>query len=76
MGVPWRRVSAAPVPAAPSQEEIDQFISRETRSARLAAAVRLLATQPGLEDYKTEAQHYLAEVASGPGWAPQPERSP
>ena len=51
-------------PQALSEEEIDAFISRQTRTARLAVAVKLLASQPGLEDYKTQAERYLAEVSA------------
>jgi anti-sigma factor RsiW len=45
------------------KEEIDvmQYIAREERSARLAASVQLLADQPGLEQYKEDAERYLKE---------------
>jgi len=48
---------------ASSSEEIDvmQYIAREERSARLAASVQLLADQPGLEQYKENAERYLKE---------------
>lgn len=50
-----------------SEKEIDAYISRETRVARLAASVQLLASQPGLESYKAQAERYLQEVSSGKG---------
>ena len=45
--------------------DIEAFIAREGRSARLAAAAELLATQPGLELYKEQADRYLAEAYRG-----------
>ncbi len=51
-------------PPALSEDEIDAFISRQTRTARLEVAVKLLASQPGLEDYKAKAERYLAEVSA------------
>ena len=53
-------------------EEIDveEIIAREARAARLAVAVELLASQPGLEEYHERAGRYLAEtygVGKGPG---------
>jgi hypothetical protein len=54
------------VPEQPAEEvDLEALIAREGRSARLAAAARLLATQPGLEDYAREAQRYLAEAYRG-----------
>ena len=49
----------------PSTDEFDDFISRQTRSARLAEAVHLLASQPELEDYRLNAERYLKEVSDG-----------
>ena len=45
-------------------EEIDveEIIAREARAARLAVAVELLASQPGLEEYHKRAGKYLAET--------------
>ena len=45
--------------------DVEALIAREVRSARLAASARLLATQPGLEQYHREAERYLAETYSG-----------
>ena len=42
--------------------DVEALIAREGRSARLAVAVQLLATQPGLEQYRREAQRYLEEA--------------
>jgi hypothetical protein len=47
------------------EADVEALIAREGRSARLAAAARLLATQPGLEQYHREAQRYLAEAYRG-----------
>ncbi len=58
--------AAPPAPVAPPApaEEIDlvELIAREGRSARLAAAARLLAAQPGLESYQDQAERYLLET--------------
>ncbi len=45
--------------------DVETLIAREVRSARLAAAAELLASQPGLEQYTREAERYLAEVYRG-----------
>jgi anti-sigma factor RsiW len=44
-------------------EEIDvmEYIAREERSARLAVSVQMLADQPGLAQYKEDAERYLKE---------------
>ncbi len=47
------------------EADVEALIAREERSARLAAAAQLLATQPGLEQYRREAQRYLAEAYRG-----------
>jgi anti-sigma factor RsiW len=48
--------------ASPSEEiDVLEYIAREERSARLAASVQLLADQPGLEQYKEDAERYLKE---------------
>jgi anti-sigma factor RsiW len=57
-------------PRSVNGDEIDSFISRQARAARLAVAVRLLASQPGLEGYKDQAERYLAEVSSETGRGP------
>lgn len=51
-------------------DEIDDFISRQTRAARLAEAVQLLASQPELEGYRLNAERYLKEVSHGIPRAP------
>jgi hypothetical protein len=49
--------------AKPSVEmDAMEYIAREERSARLAASVELLAAQPGLEQYKENAERYLKET--------------
>jgi anti-sigma factor RsiW len=53
-----------------SKEEIDSYISRQTRTARLAVAVQLLASQPGLEEYKIQAERYLAKVSGDAAHGP------
>ncbi len=59
------RQTAQPIPIEQPAEEADfdveEYIAREGRSARLAAAVELLATQPGLEEYRQRAEQYLIE---------------
>jgi len=52
-------------PPALSDDRIDSFISSQTRSARLAASAQLLASQPGLESYRADAERYLAKVSRG-----------
>jgi anti-sigma factor RsiW len=49
--------------SARPNEDIDvmEYIAREERSARLAASVQLLADQPGLAQYKEDAERYLKE---------------
>jgi predicted anti-sigma-YlaC factor YlaD len=67
--------------AGPTAEEeeaggdLEEMIAREGRAARLAAAVELLATQPGLEAYRAEAEHYL-EQTYGPRRSVHPHRAP
>jgi anti-sigma factor RsiW len=54
------------VPPQPAERiDLEAMIAREGRSARLAAAARMLAAQPGLEQYAREAERYLAEVYRG-----------
>jgi predicted anti-sigma-YlaC factor YlaD len=49
-------------PPQPKVEiDVMEYIAREERSARLAASVQLLADQPGLEQYKEDAERYLKE---------------
>jgi len=51
------------VPEQPADEiDVETLIAREGRSARLAAAARLLAAQPGLQEYAQQAQRYLQEA--------------
>lgn len=44
------------------QIDVEAMIAREARAARLAVSVRLLASQPGLEQYRDQAAEYLAET--------------
>lgn len=46
-----------------TERQIERFISLEVRSARLAVAVDLLASQPGLEDEAARAERYLVEIS-------------
>ena len=59
--------SPPPHEIAEEDEDIDiqALIAREGRSAKLAAAARLLATQPGLERYRDKAKRYLTETYRG-----------
>ncbi len=55
--------STGPKAAGPSGElGIETILARETRAARLAAAARLLATEPSLKAYRVEAERYLTET--------------
>ena len=60
--------------------DVETLIAREVRSARLAAAAELLASQPGLEQYAREAERYLAEAyrgtAAANGTIPPPPSPP
>lgn len=54
---------AEPIAAAPSDAaDIGEILARKTRAARLAAAARLLATEPSLKAYQIEAERYLAQA--------------
>lgn len=60
--------------------DIEALIAREGRSARLAAAARFLGSQPGLEQYRKQAERYLAEAyrgtAAAGGASPPPPLPP
>jgi len=45
----------------PDSADIEAFIARHERAARLGAAAELLAAQPGLKEYTEQAERYLAE---------------
>ena len=45
--------------------DVEALIAREGRSARLAVAARLLASRPDLEEYRSQAERYLAEAYRG-----------
>ena len=54
---------AEPKAVAPSEDTgVEEILARETRAARLAAAARLLATEPSLKAYQVEAERYLTET--------------
>ena len=54
------RANDQPVP--PGEDfDIEAFIARHERAARLGAAAELLAAQPGLKEYTEQAERYLAE---------------
>lgn len=42
--------------------EINDYISRQERVARLAVAVKVLASQPGLECYASRAKQYMTAI--------------
>ena len=55
-----------PVEDTPIEDiDIEAFIARQERSARLAASIELMAAQPGLDKYKDQAERYLAETYGG-----------
>jgi anti-sigma factor RsiW len=41
--------------------DVMEYIAREGRAARLAASMQMLATEPGLKEYKDNAERYLRE---------------
>jgi hypothetical protein len=53
--------------SAQPKEEIDvlEYIAREERSARLATSLQFLAAQPGLKQYKEDAERYLKDNYAG-----------
>ncbi len=57
-----RNRSPRPVDEASGQADIDAMILREVQSARLAASARLLASQPGLEEFSDRAASYLTSA--------------
>jgi len=57
-----RNQSGMPANEAPEQADIDAMILREVQSARLAASARLLASQPGLEEFSDRAASYLTST--------------
>ncbi len=60
------QTTAERLPEAVDEEvDYEALIAREGRSARLAAAAELLATQPGLEHYNRQARRYLVEAYPG-----------
>lgn len=57
-GVPAEPTVAVP----PDDSGVDELLARKTRAARLAAAARLLATEPSLKVYQAEAERYLSQA--------------
>ena len=57
----------APVPAPRDDPSLDAILASETLPLRLAASIEILASQPGLEEFKNSAQRYL--VTTYPGTA-------
>jgi hypothetical protein len=45
----------------PTDADVMEYIAREGRAARLAASMQMLATEPGLKEYKDNAERYLRE---------------
>ena len=61
--VPPTGQAEEPPPVAPAEDrDIDAVIARAGRAAELAASVRLMATQPGLQPFRQRAEHYLART--------------
>lgn len=57
-----RNQSPRPADESPGHADIDAMILREVQSARLAASARLLASQPGLEEFSDRAASYLSSA--------------
>ena len=59
-------------------EEVDDeaIIARQERAARLAATIRLMNGQPGLDEYRAQAERYLAEAYGGSAAAGPTGHSP
>jgi hypothetical protein len=60
------------------KEEFDvmQYIAREECSARLAASVQILADEPGLEQYKEDAERFLKTNYAGTSAVRMMEKRP
>jgi hypothetical protein len=50
------------IAAAPEEIDVEEYIAREGRKARLQASIAILATEPSLKEYKERAERYLAEA--------------
>lgn len=61
---PIAKQTADSAPVKPSSDDIDiqTYIDRQARAARLAAAISFLAAEPSLKEYKDEAERYLARA--------------
>ncbi len=60
------RQTEEPRAGAPGEEmDVEAIIARAGRAARLAASVDFLAEQPGLEQYRKQAERYLADAYLG-----------
>jgi predicted anti-sigma-YlaC factor YlaD len=60
--VTTQTAGSAPAKPFPDDTDIQTYIDRQARAARLAAAIELLATEPSLKEYQDEAQRYLARA--------------
>jgi hypothetical protein len=49
-------------PAAQDEIDVEEYVAREGRKARLQASIAILATEPSLREYKERAERYLAEA--------------
>jgi len=67
---------ATPHPAAaPEEIDVEEYIAREGRKARLQASIAILATEPSLKEYKERAERYLAEAYPETAPGAQPARA-
>jgi hypothetical protein len=64
-GSPVTAPDRSPDDPASEDPDVEALIARAGRAARLAASAELLAVQPGLEQYRAQADRYLAEAYRG-----------
>jgi anti-sigma factor RsiW len=56
------QASRVELPPPVDDVDIEEFVARQGRAARLGAAAELLGTQPGLKAYQEQADRYLAKA--------------
>ena len=49
-------------PAAGNDLDVEAYVAREGRKARLQASIAILATEPSLKEYKERAERYLFDA--------------
>jgi anti-sigma factor RsiW len=59
---PVQEVPDDPVPDLRTPIDVEEYLAREARAARLAASLEVLASQPELEEYRRRAERYLLET--------------